>query len=376
LTPSADAFPRELTGRLNQIVADAAGPLNEAVASAVVASRVALGDEEARLETSERALRSDNADLIARNQANVELEEAVSAHQRQDEVLRDIETRQAALAELQTAQNAQVRSVAEARARLDQHLVAFTAQFNAEPRQLDEMVFGIESELTNVALQGISSGFNRQENTAYFERTSEPVRIEEVLRDPRAFLESLRDGVQKVRVGSTSSDLAARALSVAPEVRFIATLEGDRIGGFEPSSMTPGKQALFALSLILHESGEAWPLLIDQPEDDLDSRSIFDTIVPYLVKRKQDRQILMATHDANLVVGADSEQVIIANRHGNDRRNRNDRAFAYLSGSLEHTRPEVETEFTLEACGIREHACRILDGGETAFQKRRDKYKL
>lgn len=67
---------------------------------------------------------------------------------------------------------------------------------------------------------------------------------------------------------------------------------------------------------------EPWPLLIDQPEDDLDSRSIYDAIVPYLTKRKKERQIIMASHNANLVIGADSELVIVANRHGEDRRNR------------------------------------------------------
>jgi hypothetical protein len=179
-----------------------------------------------------------------------------------------------------------------------------------------------------------------------------------------------------VRVGSSVAGLAGKALSVTPDVRFIATLDGDRIGGFQRSSMTPGKQALFALSLLLNESEEAWPLLIDQPEDDLDSRSIFDTIVPYLVQRKRDRQILMVSHDANLVVGADSEQVVVANRHANDRQNRGGDAFAYLTGALEHSAQANDSEYILESCGVREHACRILDGGETAFQKRRDKYKI
>lgn len=141
--------------------------------------------------------------------------------------------------------------------------------------------------------------------------------------------------------------------------------------------MTPGKQALFALTLILNESHEPWPLLIDQPEDDLDSRSIYDTIVPYLTERKKERQIIMVTHNANLVIGADSEQVIVANRHGDDRPNINARTFSYYSGSLENSQPIMnERQTSLERCGIREHACMILDGGEEAFQKRRDKYKL
>lgn len=140
--------------------------------------------------------------------------------------------------------------------------------------------------------------------------------------------------------------------------------------------MTPGKQALFALTLILNESEEAWPLLIDQPEDDLDSRSIYNVLVGYLAARKTERQIIMVSHDANLVIGADSEQVIVANRHGVDRRNRDEQAFDYFSGSLEHTQERKSADIVFELGGIREHSCDLLDGGEEAFRKRKLKYKL
>src|SRR5258706_11989402 len=82
--------------------------------------------------------------------------------------------------------------------------------------------------------------------------------------------------------------------------------------------------------------------LIGQPEDDLDSRSIYEYIVPYLISRKKERQILMVSHNANLVVGADSEQIIVANRHGADRKNRGDKTFDYLSGAIEDSRRAVQ----------------------------------
>jgi predicted ATPase len=140
--------------------------------------------------------------------------------------------------------------------------------------------------------------------------------------------------------------------------------------------MTPGKQALFALTLILGETDERWALLIDQPEDDLDSRSIYWDIVRYLVEQKKQRQIILVTHNANLVVGADAEEVLVANRHGDDRKNKDGRTFDYLTGSLEHSEPKKSATYDLERMGIREHAVEILDGGEEAFQKRRDKYKI
>ncbi|WP_029107777.1 hypothetical protein [Mycobacterium sp. URHD0025] len=376
LTPLADAFPHALAGELTRLSADAAAPLNDSITRAVIEYQSALDVEANALEEDERALREANVDLIMRNQANSELEEVINSHKRQEDLLADIADKQEALQTLLGAQLTQVAVIQEEREKLVEYIDGFVARFRSTEYPLDDMTFGVERMVTAEALQSVSAGFNRQENTAYFDRSSDLVKIDTVLADPAAFLASLRDGGQKVKTGNTLLQVARNALCVTPEVRFIATLDGDRIGGFERSSMTPGKQALFALTLILNESEESWPLLIDQPEDDLDSRSIFETIVPYLVERKRDRQILMASHDANLVVGADSEQVVIANRHANDRQNREGQEFAYLSGSLEHSAPENDSDYVLESCGVREHACKILDGGETAFQKRRDKYKI
>lgn len=161
------------------------------------------------------------------------------------------------------------------------------------------------------------------------------------------------------------------------EVRLVATYDRDKIGGYEESTMTPGKQAVFALELILSKHDSEWPLLIDQPEDDLDSRSIYDSIVPKIRELKKRRQIIMVSHDANMVVGSDSEEVIIVNRHGKDRKNKDGRYFDYLSGSLENTMLfDDSIEETLLSQGVREHCCVILDGGEEAFAKRKSKYNI
>ena len=154
-------------------------------------------------------------------------------------------------------------------------------------------------------------------------------------------------------------------------------MEGDKIGGFSEPTMTPGKRALFLLRLILFESEDTWPLLIDQPEDDLDSRSIYDDIVPFLKEKKKERQIIMVSHNANLVIGSDSEQVIVANRHGTDRKNADERQFNYLTGSLEYSKTKNEDcKDTLKSQGVCEYACEILDGGKIAFEQRKNKYNI
>src|SRR5699024_11522329 len=82
--------------------------------------------------------------------------------------------------------------------------------------------------------------------------------------------------------------------------------------------MSPGKKALVLLKMLISLAESTCPILIDQPEDDLDNRSIFDELIPYIKKKKIKRQIIVVTHNANVVMGADSDEVIVANHAGNN----------------------------------------------------------
>lgn len=62
-------------------------------------------------------------------------------------------------------------------------------------------------------------------------------------------------------------------------------------------------------------SNKECPILIDQPEDDLDNRSIYKELVEYLKKKKKKRQIIVVTHNPNVVVTADAEDIIVANQN-------------------------------------------------------------
>jgi predicted ATPase len=141
--------------------------------------------------------------------------------------------------------------------------------------------------------------------------------------------------------------------------------------------MSPGKKGLVLLQLLIDLSNEEWPILLDQPEDDLDNRSVYEDLVNFIKKKKLHRQIIVVTHNPNLVVGADAEETIVANQSGQEigRENKKYR-FEYVSGALENT---FEYEATREPAilyrkGIRQHVCEILEGGQEAFQKREQKY--
>jgi len=133
------------------------------------------------------------------------------------------------------------------------------------------------------------------------------------------------------------------------------------------------------LRLLISLSDEEWPILLDQPEDDLDNRSVYEDLVKYLKEKKLERQIIVVTHNPNLVVGADAEEVIVANQSGQEiGRDNKTYKFEYISEALENTFELDETDepVILLKKGIRQHVCEILEGGQEAFQQRERKYSF
>ena len=139
-------------------------------------------------------------------------------------------------------------------------------------------------------------------------------------------------------------------------------------------SMSEGKKAFIILRLLLDFDESVWPILIDQPEDDLDNRAIYTDLVSYLRDKKTKRQIILVTHNPNIVVGADSELVIVANRHGSKNENPDKIKFCYYGDTLESSFKDNDEKTILYKQGIKEHICEILEGGDAAFKLREKKY--
>ncbi len=316
-----------------------------------------------------RANRNDRRHFMQKRLRTTNKEEARKEIKYIDVKKEKISNEESILQELST----QIKSSIDVRS---EALSQLKDKFNDLDQFSETIQFGVEIDFSPEAQEKLSSRFNRKETSDYIE-DSGILKIEIIREKPLEFMEAVYSAKQKVLSGQDRYECLVDVLTFVEEIRFKATMENDTIGGFSTSSMTEGKQALFALTLLLNKESDTWPLLIDQPEDDLDSRSIYGQIVPYLKEQKKRRQIIMVSHNANLVIGADSEQVIVANQHGDDRKNTNNQKFNYFSGSLEFTRTtDPGEEIILQSCGIREHSCDILDGGKAAFEKRKHKYNL
>jgi len=376
MTPAPATMPSALRTKLQALLDEAQGPLLNSVKSGLTDYRAALDTEQRELTDANEQLCSDNNKLIEKNVANVHIAALVKDLRDQEDTLTEIDKKMALTKTKLDEQFKLLGSIdADIKAR-DLLLETLADRFKASSRTLEDMTFAIEVDYDPEDVERISSGFNKHETSPYIVGQKR-VALGKALAESGKFIEYMGVGKQKLKQGEDVVAQTKAVLMATKDVRFVASLEGDRIGGFRKSSMTPGKQALFALTLILAESDEPWPLLIDQPEDDLDSRSICEVIVKDLMRRKRERQVIMVSHNANLVIGADSEEIIVANRHGDDRPNKDDKMFAYLTGSLEHSKPkDAKVMIVLDSAGMREHACEILEGGAEAFQKRKNKYRI
>ena len=113
---------------------------------------------------------------------------------------------------------------------------------------------------------------------------------------------------------------------------------------------SPGQKSAAILAFLLSYGDE--PVILDQPEDDLDNHLIYDLVVAQLRDNKRRRQVIVATHNPNIVVNGDAEMVISMN---------------YQQGQC-----VVVDDGTgsLQGSGVRKEVCRIMEGGRRAFESR------
>lgn len=137
---------------------------------------------------------------------------------------------------------------------------------------------------------------------------------------------------------------------------------GLQYDGVDIERLSPGTRGIVLLLLYLAiDEEDDRPLIIDQPEENLDPQSIYDELVGRFRVAKNRRQIIIVTHNANLVVNTDADQVIVAT------------AGQHRPGEL----PQITYESGgLENPLIRKRVCDILEGGERAFKARARRLRL
>jgi len=136
------------------------------------------------------------------------------------------------------------------------------------------------------------------------------------------------------------------------DVDFILTM-----GELKLEEMSPGQRGTVLLIFYLALDKDDTPLIIDQPEDNLDNQSVFDKLVPCILAAKKTRQIIIVTHNPNIAIACDSEQIISC------KIDKHTHKITYVSGAIE------ETE-------IKNSVVKILEGTQPAFDLRNRKYSF
>ena len=124
--------------------------------------------------------------------------------------------------------------------------------------------------------------------------------------------------------------------------------------GFKSLSTASAGQKTTAILTFILSYGNT-PIILDQPEDDLDNRLVYDLIVHKLKQAKENRQIIIVTHNANIPVNGDSEYII--------------------SMDSESRFLKVFSEGSVDKKEIKKEICDVMEGSEKAFEMRSNRYK-
>lgn len=128
-----------------------------------------------------------------------------------------------------------------------------------------------------------------------------------------------------------------------------------KLNGRDLEELSPGERGIVLLVFYLALSKDNKPIIIDQPEDNLDNQSVFSKLVPCIRKAKDRRQVIIVTHNPNIAVACDAEQIIYC------KMDKQTYHIEYESGSIENP-------------VINKHVVDVLEGTMPAFDLRKKKY--
>ena len=160
---------------------------------------------------------------------------------------------------------------------------------------------------------------------------------------------NIRDSRFVKKLQSTEPERLDRIALYVPEDMVTVSFRDHSKTSWQPLKRgSPGQQTAALLAFVLGYGDE--PIILDQPEDDLDNTLIYDLLVTSLRQTKKTRQIIIVTHNPNIVVHGDAELVI----------------------SLESSRGQshVKSMGGLQESDVRAEVCRVMEGGQEAFENR------
>ncbi len=187
-----------------------------------------------------------------------------------------------------------------------------------------------------------------------------PVKLAERIRKGASALQDAAWGITPTVADalarlSTENILQLEEIELPDQVRIELNTAHDGAENYRPlEKLSTGQQCTAILHLILLQNKD--PLIVDQPEDNLDNAFIADRIVAELRSAKISRQFIFATHNANIPVFGDAEWIGV------------------LEASEDLAKIPEESQGAIDVPDVKHNAANILEGGRTAFNQRKVKY--
>ena len=176
--------------------------------------------------------------------------------------------------------------------------------------------------------------------------------IQKLRKDDRGDSGELKSVENQLRTGKSVIDL----YNFLSSFDYLKPKYALRVGGKELTQLSPGERGLLLLVFYLLVDKSSVPIIIDQPEGNLDNQTVKALLVPAIKNAKNRRQVFLVTHNPNLAVVCDSEQIIVATMDKVQ-----DNKVSYKAGPIEN--PEIN-----------ESIVKILEGTWPAFENRSSKY--
>ena len=220
--------------------------------------------------------------------------------------------------------------------------IDITISINKKNHQLDTCVSNNINLNRNQNLSEKSKDFLSGENRDLTEENFE------------AILFDLLDDKFVLKANAEKKHAVHELLNNPYSIDFLDSIKTKNIGTLF-RNMTGGQKAIAMLELIFEFDQNHYPIMLDQPEDDLDTSGVTTSVVEFIKKQKELRQIFIVSHNGSLVVCADSEEIIVA-AHENNK-------FSYSVGAIEDEK-------------TRKAIVDILEGGKDALQLRMKKLRI
>jgi hypothetical protein len=169
----------------------------------------------------------------------------------------------------------------------------------------------------------------------------------------KELLIGILSGKLLLKIGKDEESTLLRLFQNRFKINYLRSITKD---GADFNDMSDGEKMIALLEFIFKFDDYNYPILLDQPEDDLDVRAMSKYVVGFLKKQKIKRQIFIVSHNANLVVCGDSEEVLVSEK----KRKLN---FEYKTGAIENK-------------VIKKDIIEVLEGGEEAIRKRWNKLNI